>query len=132
MSEEFYTELVITSHTLTPTDLNLILGIECDEGHVIGDLRKPTIIREKENAWTIYSRISRDNTLEKHIYDLLERVTPIIDKVGNLANRPDVEVFFTCVIYTSNRPTMFFTKEQVATIYAMGASIDIDLYFLPR
>ena len=132
MEDEIYTELVILSHKLTPGQLNMTLGIKCDESHMIGDLRKHTIIHEKENAWAIKSRLPRNAPLKEHITHLLERVSPITEKIKNIAEQPDVEVEFVCIIFTSNRPAMFFTKEQVATICAMGASIDIDLYLLPR
>lgn len=132
MKDEFSAKLGIFSKTVTPDQLNSFLGIKCDKGYLIGDLRKPSIIREKENAWIVYSRLSRYAPLEQHIKDVLERVSPIKGRIGEISSRPDVEVEFGCSVHTANRPAMFFTRQQVADICAMGASIDIDLYLLPE
>ena len=132
MNEEFYTELVVTSRTLTPEHLNSVLGMRFDKGYHTGDVRGRSTIKSKENSWIIYSRISRNLPLENHIKDLLEGVSPISEKIRTVADQSDFEVIFGCIIYTRDRPALFFTKEQVATIYRMGAGIDIDLYFLPK
>ena len=131
MKDEFSARLDIISHSITPEELNNTLGMTCDESHYIGDLRKNTIIHEKENDWTIKSRLPRTSPLEDHIVDLLERISPITDKIRSVADKSDVEIEVICVIFTSERPAIFFTKEQVKTIYEMGASIDIDLYWVP-
>jgi hypothetical protein len=131
MSEEYYSELIITSKTITPAQISNLLGMQYDKSHVIGDLRKHTIIREKENAWILESHLSRSISINEHIGELLERVTPIIEKIGQLINQSDIEVQFGCVIFTSKRPRLSFSKEQVVSISKMGASIDVDLYLMP-
>lgn len=133
MKDESYTTLGIFSHTLTPDQLNSMLGMKCDRGYVVGDVRKPTIIREKENGWIIRSRLPRNAPLEKHVNDMLERVEPIKKIVRQLADQPDVEVQFRCVVETSSgNPGMFLSRRQVADICEMGASLDIDTYVLPE
>ncbi len=132
MTNEFYTRLGIYSKTLTPSQVNSILGIKCDKGYRVGDIRKPTTIREKENGWVIKSRLSREVPLADHIKDLLERTSPMMDKIRRLADQPDVKVEFSCVVFTSERPEINFLKEEVAAICSIGASLDIDLYILPE
>jgi hypothetical protein len=132
MADEFYAKLGIFSSTLTPDQVNSILGIKCDQSYLIGDRRGRTNILEKENGWIIFSNIPRDAPLEDHVKNLLERVSPIIDKIRGIADRPDAEVELGCVIHANEEPPLFFTKEVVATLHRMGASIDVDLYFWTR
>lgn len=132
MIDEFNAKLGIFSTKLTPNELDSILGIKCDKSYLIGDRRGNTIIHEKENGWIVYSRVSRNAPLLDHICDVIERISPIKEKIGNVARQPDVEVEFGCTVRTRNRPAIFFTKEQIKVIHAMGASIDIDLYLLPE
>jgi hypothetical protein len=132
MKDEFYAKLGISSRTLTPDQINSTLGIKCDKCHLIGDRRGGTIIREKENGWFIYSRIPRDAPLQDHIKDILERVAPVVEKIGSMANQPETEVELGCVIHAIEEPPLFFTKEQIAIMCEMGACIDVDLYFWQR
>jgi hypothetical protein len=132
MKDEYYTELVVLSQTLNPEQLNAIVGMNCDKSRLAGASIGSSLIRARKNTWIIYSRLPRDLHIENHIEDLLKRVSPITDKIRRLADQPDVEVVFGCVIYTREQPAMDFNREQVAAICDLGARIDIDLYFLPR
>ncbi len=129
--DEFYAELWVRSfdETPTPNELDSLLGVKCDRGFL--DVRPSTTIRYK-SGWLLRSRLPGKAPLEDHVKDLLERVSPIAEKIGSIAQRPNVEVQFGCVIYTSTRQEFYFTREQVAAICAMGAYIDVDLYFLPK
>ena len=132
MAGEFYAKLGIFSEVLTPEQINAILGIECDKGYRTGDKRGGTIIREKENGWIIFSRISRDAPMEDHIEDLMGRVASVIDKIRNIADQPGTEVELGCVVHSKEEPPLFFTKEVIAVLCRMGACIDVDLYYYDR
>ena len=132
MSDEIYAELVISSENLTPDQINTLIDIKYDKSYLKGDTIHPSIIRVKRNAWIMCSRVNRNAPLQAHVEDILNRVFSKIVNFKELAEQHDVEVDFNCVVNTLDRPAMFFTKEQVAAIYKMGASIDIDLYILPR
>jgi hypothetical protein len=131
MCEEYYSELIITSNTITPIQISNILGILYDECHLVGDLRKNTIIQEKENVWIIRSHLLRSISINEHINELLERISPTIERIGELATQHEIRVQFSCVIFTSTRPPLSFSREQVVLISKLGANIDIDLYLLP-
>lgn len=131
MSEEYYTELIITSQTISPIQISKMLGIQCDECHAKGDLRKRTLIDEKENSWILKSNLSKNISINEHIGELLVRVSPKAGIIGELVNQSDIEVQFSCVIFTSRRPPLSFSKEQVALINKMRANIDIDIYLIP-
>jgi hypothetical protein len=130
MKDEFYAKLSIFSETLTPDKVSSILGLNCDKGYEIGDIVRPHgIVHRKENQWLIYSRVPRNAPLQDHVKDVLGRVAPVMEKIGNIADQPDTEVELGCVIHAIEEPPLFFTREQVAIIFKMGASIDVDLYF---
>ncbi len=132
MSIESYTRLGIFSPILTPEEVDSALGIKCDKSYHSGDLRKPTIIREKKNGWIINSRLPRDASLEDHIKDLLSRVSGLEDKIRELADRPGVEAEFTYVVFTNERLILFFPRKVVDTFFRMGVDLDIDFYILPE
>lgn len=128
LKTKFYAHSGIFSPTLSPEEINSILGISCDEGYHTGDQRGKTIIHEKENGWMIFSQVPRKPPMEDHIKNILDRVSPITDKIRTLSERSDVSVQLGLVIYTEDRPALFFTKEQVRAICDIGASIDVDIY----
>ncbi len=133
MAHEFYAKLGIFSKTLTFDQVNSILGIKCDKGYKIENIVRPHgIVYRKENQWFVYSRIPKRNPLEEHVNDLLSRVSSAIDKISVLAEQPDTEVELSCVFHSKEAPPLFFTKEVIATLCKMRASIDVDMYFWER
>ena len=132
MKEQYYTELEILSENLAPDNINSILGMTCDKSWSIGEVIKPSSRRAKKNICDYYSRIEQDAPLEDHIKDLLERVSPIIGKIKSLSIQPGIDVWFNCVVHTNTRPAIFFTNEQISTINAMNANLDVDLYWIPN
>lgn len=129
MKDEYYAKLGIFSSILKPDEIDNILNIDCDKSYLKNELRGKTLIREKENGWIIYSRISRDLPINNHIEDILERISLVIDKINDIANKPDTEVELGCIIHSTEEPPVYFTKEQISIIGKIGASIDIDLYY---
>ena len=130
--DEFYTKLGIFSDSLSHEQISSILGIKCDKGYNKGDRRGNTIIYEKENGWIIFSQISRDLPLIEHVKNVLERISPVIEKVKALEEKPGIEVELGCVIHAKKEPPIFFTKDVILALSKIGASIDIDLYFWQR
>ena len=132
MAEEYYAELTISSLTLTPDEISEMLGMKYDHCHVKGNNIGKSILKAPKHSWMVYSRIPRDNDIDEHITDLLERISPISDKLKNIVSYPDIEILFYCVIYTKNRQDFGFNYDQVQAIADIGASINVDLYLLPE
>ena len=131
MNNSSYTEVDISSLTLTPDEMNSILGMKYDHYHIKGNSRSKTTIKATYHRWIIYSRISRELPIEAHVEDLLARIIPIRDTIKKISKHSDVNVSFGCVIHTKDRMEFIFTNEQISIINDLGASIDIDLYLLP-
>jgi hypothetical protein len=134
MAVEFYAKLGIFSTLLTPGQVTSILGLECDESKLKGTkiVRPHAILEIKKNAWIIYSRIPKDSPMEKHVMDVLERVSLVIDKIKSISDQPDTEVELGCVFHSKKEPPLFFTKDMISILSQMGAHIDVDMYFWER
>jgi hypothetical protein len=132
VKDEFYTKLGIYSMILKPDEIDSLLGLSCDKSYIKDEHRGHSKIQEKENGWIIYSQISRELPLNLHIENLLKRISSFSDKVREIAGYQETEVEFSCIIHAKEEPPLFFTKEQVSILAAIGASIDIDIYYWQR
>ncbi|MCE5311746.1 MAG: DUF4279 domain-containing protein [Nitrospiraceae bacterium] len=130
MSTKTFVRLKIISDSLTPTDIQSVVGISCDKSWKIGDFRANTIINEKNNGYIVDSGLSIQASLEEHLRNLLLKVTPYSQGIKSLSDDNIVE--FSCVMYLEDneRPAIYFEKEIVNEINKLGASLDIDLYRL--
>jgi hypothetical protein len=130
---EFYARLGIYSPTLTIDQISSFIGLKCDRSQTKGDLQRPHgIIHIQNNSWFIFSQLPRDAPLEDHVNNVLERVSSVVDKIRIVADQSGNDVELSCVIHSKDKSPLNFTKETIAAICRMGASIDIDLYFFER
>lgn len=125
----YYVRLKIVSQDLTAEEITVFTGLKPDRTWKIGDLRPKTIIKEKQNGWLIQSLLSKEESLESHVENLLNRLRPFASKLLELSTK--VEIQFSCVAYDVSPPALFFKKDIIAQISALGASLDIDLYIVP-
>jgi hypothetical protein len=133
MAGEFYARLSIYSSTLSPDEVNIILGIKCDKSQLKGDIQRPhAIVNIKRNAWFIFSQLPRDFSLEDQVKDLLGRISAVIDKIKTIADQPGNDVELGCIVHSKKESPINFTKETIAILFQMGASIDVDLYYFDR
>jgi len=128
VSYEIVVRLKIISDYLQPEQISSVVGITCDASWKTGDFRHGTTIKEKNSGWILNSRLAKNNDLELHIYDLLERILPYRDNIKLLSEKNVVEV--SCVVYSSEIPALYFGKEIISKIGEINASFDIDLYIL--
>jgi hypothetical protein len=128
MQDQFSAKIGIFSETITPDRISEIVGIKPDKIYIKGDRRGKSSIKQKENGWIIYSRIRRDSPLQDHISDLFERIYNKTDEIAEITKQPNTEVELGCTVWSSDRPPLYFTKEQISIISKIQASLDIDLY----
>jgi hypothetical protein len=129
MKEINYVRLKVMSEKLSSVEITQRIGIECDRFWEIGQLRAKTIIREKNNGWVIESRLGKTARLDAHVSDLLSRIADVTGKICELSMECEVE--FSCVLYAASIPAVHFSKAVITDIYALGASLDIDLHVVP-
>jgi len=130
MTASFYAKLGIFSKTLTIEQINVLLGLECDKYFNTGDIIRPHgIVHVKENQWFIYSRINREEPLENHVRDVLDRISHRKKEIRKIAAQPETDVELSCVIHSKDSPGINFTRETVSILHQIGASVDVDLYY---
>jgi hypothetical protein len=61
----------------------------------------------------------------------LAELKPAAAKIRSLADL-NYQLLFSCVVYCSERPTLYFDRRVVASLKDLGADFDIDVYFLPE
>ena len=127
---ESYVRLKILSDHINAEQITNTVGIDCDRSWSKGELRPKTQIKEKQNGWVLNSGLDKSDSLEEQIKSLLSRVNGISNKIKELSEDSIIEV--SCAIYTSESPPLYFDKELVKRIEALGANLDIDLYLLPE
>jgi hypothetical protein len=126
MNKRNYVRLKVVSNKLTAEDIAKAIDIEPDLTWKIGDLRPKTTIKEKTNGWMVQSNLPKEASLELHIENLLGRLQPVAPKLFQLSIEAEVQL--SCVAYDASPPALFFEKEVIAQISALGATLDIDLY----
>ena len=129
MTHENIVRLKILSHTLTPEAITAIIGLQCDQWWRDGDVRKHTIIIEKNNGWILHSGLPRTVDLDTHVKALLDTLEPVKEAVRGLSITEVVEL--SVVIYSPSSlsfPAISFDAATICRMTELGAGLDIDLY----
>lgn len=129
MNNEVIVRVKILSETRTPDQITQFVGIAPDKSWRIGDKRAKSSIVEGKHGWLLHSGLAKSASLEAHISALTSLLLPHASKIKELSRDDAVE--FSIVIYASSPPSLFFSKETIATISQLGANFDIDLYIVP-
>ncbi len=129
MPNEIYAELVITSASMRPDEITLLVGLEPTESWRTGEIfGAANVRRRKENGWVLASGLDRSKDLSQHLASLMAKIAPRSEQLRNLA---DCSIEVACVLYAYDYvPAMHFDSAIVSLVAAIGAEIDIDLYNL--
>ena len=127
-SDETIVELMIVSTHYAPADISKAIGLEPDRSWRIGDRKGKSAMTQKANGWVLAAGDSRSIPLDFQIASLLERLRPVSRRVREMSTQ--ARVVFACVIYTQERPTLAFSNAVISEIAALGASFEIDLYWV--
>ena len=132
--DEVYAQLEIFSKHLTPTQLDSIIGIKCDRSWLMGDLRKGTILREKQNGWILSSGLPPSPLLRDHVDALVTRISPFVNNFKPLINDVDIWIQFACIVYMYSDPAhgLHFDKATISMLHEIGACLDVDVYNFVR
>lgn len=125
-----YVGLIVTSDSISPEKISSQLDVPGDKAWRLGDRRKDTAILEKENGWAIYSKKSESLDIEIHIDEIKEFVKGYENNFKVMSDTFDCDIQLSCAIYCKHQPPLFFTKEVIAWLNDIGASLDIDIYSL--
>lgn len=130
MSTENFVRLIIISDSLEPEQIDNIVDIKCDKFWRKNDFRAKSIIREKNFGWMLESNLERTDDIELHIENIFQRIGDHTEKIKSLSERNIVEL--SLAMYTEDTPALFFDKKIIFQLNALGAALDIDLYFLEK
>jgi hypothetical protein len=118
---------VIRSLTISPEEITRRIGINADKCWKRGEAFEGSTVPRKENVWILTSKKSIDEAIDKQVNALLARLKPHDAKILELSL--ETEVTLSCAAYVETPPPLFFDKQVIAEISALGASLDVDLYF---
>jgi len=130
MGDRIFVRLKILSEQLTPSQLDSMIGIRCDEGWLKGGFKPRTKMIARKHGWLLESGLPASDLIEHHISSLLARVSPFAEKIRLVSDKADVS--FSCVVYTNTRQGFCFSSSTVNAICRLGASLEIDLYILRK
>jgi len=131
MSDEVRVKLTIASNELSGKDITALIGIEADQIQVRGEMNKVGTKPYAQHVWRIRSQHHLVSTeplwqqMEGCISELLDRLRPSVPAIRKLSAENMVEVGI--YVFARDVPSLGFSKEQVETIAALGASVDIDV-----
>lgn len=132
MKSEISVSFNLTGLDFNPDDLTNKLCINPTKIWRIGDLIHPkTILKRKENGWSLQSQLDKDHLLEEHIKYILNQLESQSNFLQEICGKNYGEL--SCVIYAigEERPSIHLDQDIIKKVHQLNCEIDIDLYFLP-
>jgi hypothetical protein len=132
MTSEISVSFNLTGLDFNPDDLTNKLGINPTKIWRIGDLIHPkTILKRKENGWSLQSQLDKNHLLEEHIKYILNQLESKRNFLQEICSKNYGEL--SCIIYAINkeRPSIHLDQDIIKKVHQLNCEIDIDLYFLP-
>jgi len=126
MADRSLVRLKIVSRKHSPEEIAARIGIQPDKAWRIGDPVERTTMRRKDHVWMRHSRLPESASIEEHIDELLDCISPFAAQIKQISEEEDVQL--SCVMYCAEIPALNFSKSVLAKLGNLGASLDIDLY----
>lgn len=127
---ENHIRLVFTSKHLSPDKIVKAIGVQGDKVWASGDKRNNSKIIETENGLIVNSRLEKSLDIGLHIESIMDLIDGNEGKLMKFSETPDCEIQLSCAIYCRSAPPLNFEKAITSWIGSMGASLDIDIYFI--
>lgn len=127
MAEKNLIRLVIVSDSIDPDELERKIGMTADKRWAKGDLRSHTTIREQMSGWMITAETNASVAMDVAIEKLLTRITPVFERISELQG---CSKQLSVVAYCAQPPALNFAAVTIAKVAKLGASLDVDLYFV--
>jgi hypothetical protein len=117
------------SDTLPPEQMEVIIGLPPTRSHRIGEPRSKRTYRgvHDRHYYSVQSKISDSEPLEKHIEEILSMLEPRIDRVKHLASEASLCLF--CGFSSGNGQGGFVLSPSLLSRLAqLGLEVVLDLY----
>lgn len=125
MRETTEVRLVVTSATITATDLEARLGLKPDESWKAGDARGTFKNIEKFHGFVVESGAPL-LPLNEQLRALIKRLAACAVKLGELA--PSVKAQVQCRLTRRQVPPLDFERDDLRWLAAMGAGLKMDIF----
>lgn len=83
---------------------------------------------EKRNGWMLESSLPHDTPLLEQVEAMLTQVDACQANIKELSDSCDVQ--FSCIVYSTAIPSLYFDKHLIDGVARIGAHFDIDLYLI--
>lgn len=94
-----------------------------------GPSDRPARITATQNMWSLSSDLDRSVNVEMHIDRLLHILMPHKQLIEKLATESNI-MFRCTLLLQDSQPGINLSNEQLWHVTELGASIDLDVYFL--
>ena len=118
---------MILSESLEPKRIQQAVDLEPDKSWKRGDVRKPTLLRERENGWLLESKNVLEYDLEEHLSYIKKTIGGREKVIKELMENQGCEIQVSCVFYCKTPPELNIRNELVTWLSIIGASLDIDV-----
>lgn len=89
------------------------------------NLNADFVYGSKFTHWQLNSKLSENEPLENHLYELLKKIAPVRKQIQSLQNRSEV-LFYCSVEYNTEREGGIVLEPRILTLLAhLGAKLEI-------
>lgn len=124
MRETTDVRLVITSATVTASDLEARLGVKPDDSWKAGDMRGTFKNVEKHHGFVVESGAPL-LPFKEQLRALIKRLAACAVTLGQLA--PHVKAQVQCRLTRKQVPPLDFERDDLRWLAAMGAGLEVDI-----
>jgi hypothetical protein len=128
---EIGVKLTIISETVTASEMDEYIGIQCTDSQKRGELNRLGTKCYEHNVWFYKSRynVPQDeyigDRIASQIDQLLSKLKVKADRIKKLSR--DNSVIFGLYFYVQSIPPLSLTREQLENVAELGAKLDIDV-----
>lgn len=126
-----YVRFIVTSDRLSGAELQQRIGVSGDRTRTRGEIPEEGRAPSPLNAWELRTSLPPEESVERHLDQLLERIAPLRDSLRRLA-REDCAVILRIVQYMEANEYQGYgipiPRGWTTLLGDVGASIDIDQY----
>lgn len=112
-----------------PEEITSRAGVAPSDSWRAGDLHPRTRLERKFSCWSLHSRLTRDESLEAHINDVLARLDQNPEGFASLS-RDHGGCMQLVGYFHESYPGLHFDADLVSRLGKYALSLDFDFYYL--
>ena len=112
-----------------PAQITASIGVEPSEAWQKGDRNERTHMERKFSRWSLYSRLSRSESLEKQIEDVVIQLQPLAINVRSVLEQHDGGIQVVGYFHDAY-PGMHLESQLLLDVGSLKLSLDFDFYYI--